>query len=281
MHPKLRFKARKFISNAKRKGYDLRITESLRTFDRQNNLYAQGRTTSGQIVTNATAGSSYHNYGLAIDVVDRNKGYNTNWAEIGQIGKKAGFEWGGDWQNFKDMPHFQLTLGKKTAELKQLYNSGKWKNYPTATTLSGLNGKFENEIESFVKKSLNDKDFKDTKKIGFVTMQFANKIKKIIQKNTANFSIMLNADEIRKIFKDHSNSSSEMKRGLLPVSIEDFKKITEIINKPDVIDNAGKRKNLNSVLLVKYFSNEKTFTILDIHVSNGYLKIKTMYKRPI
>ncbi|MBN2664518.1 MAG: M15 family metallopeptidase, partial [Bacteroidales bacterium] len=129
LHPKLRFKARKFISNAKRKGYDLRITESLRTFDRQNNLYAQGRTTSGQIVTNAKAGSSFHNYGLAIDVVDRKNGYNTNWAEIGKIGKKAGFTWGGDWQGFTDRPHFQIDLGYKISELLQLYNSGKWTNY--------------------------------------------------------------------------------------------------------------------------------------------------------
>jgi hypothetical protein len=40
--------------------------------------------------------------------------------KIAPIGKKSGFEWGGDWKK-KDKPHFQMTFGKTTAELKTLF----------------------------------------------------------------------------------------------------------------------------------------------------------------
>lgn len=41
-----------------------------------------------------------HNYGLAINVVEVQNGFclwiNENWDKIGQLGKDAGFDWGGN-----------------------------------------------------------------------------------------------------------------------------------------------------------------------------------------
>ena len=86
----------------------------------QTELYAKGRTTPGQIVTNAKAGESYHNYGLALDVVEIDDGiavWDTDWSGISEIGKRNGFEWGGDWTT-PDKPHFQMTSGLSIADLK-------------------------------------------------------------------------------------------------------------------------------------------------------------------
>jgi peptidoglycan L-alanyl-D-glutamate endopeptidase CwlK len=60
----------------------IRIVQGLRTIDEQNALYAQGRTKPGNKVTNAKGGSSYHNYGLAVDFAllydkDGNGSYET------------------------------------------------------------------------------------------------------------------------------------------------------------------------------------------------------------
>jgi len=77
----------------------------------------------GSIVTNAQGGESYHNYGLAIDVVEISDGQaiwradNFDW--IGELGKSLRFEWGGDWTRFKDRPHFQMTGGRTIEELKK------------------------------------------------------------------------------------------------------------------------------------------------------------------
>jgi len=45
------------------------VYEGFRTIQRQKELYAIGRTSPGKIVTQADAGQSFHNYGLAIDWV--------------------------------------------------------------------------------------------------------------------------------------------------------------------------------------------------------------------
>lgn len=129
LHPQLRGIASKFINEVEKKlGIRLRITDGYRTFDEQNKLYAQGRTTAGKIVTKARGGSSYHNYGLAFDCylteggkVTFKKAVNS---EIAEIGKDLGLEWGGDWKTLKDMPHFQLNKGK-TSDLLALYNANK------------------------------------------------------------------------------------------------------------------------------------------------------------
>lgn len=109
-----------------------RFAYVLRTFEEQDALYAQGRTKPGKVVTNARGGQSYHNYGLAVDIVllidkDGNGTYDTaswdrnadtdqdgqkDWEEVVFVFKMHGWEWGGDWTSFKDYPHFQKTYGQ-------------------------------------------------------------------------------------------------------------------------------------------------------------------------
>lgn len=95
-------------------GHPIRITEGYRSPERQNDLYAQGRSTPGNIVTNAKAGESFHNYGVAFDVVFVEGGYSVpeaQWQRLGLRGEKLGLEWGGRWVNFVDRPHFEMKLG--------------------------------------------------------------------------------------------------------------------------------------------------------------------------
>lgn len=138
LHPSIKSKTKEFIIKAyKLYGIKLRVTSALRTREAQTQLYAKGRTSPGKKVTNAKAGQSYHNYGLAFDVVEIKNGKalwnNPNWNKIGALGKSLGFTWGGDWK-FTDKPHFQMTFGKHHRELAQLYKQGKRNgNYITLT----------------------------------------------------------------------------------------------------------------------------------------------------
>lgn len=112
--PLVQQKANAIVAEMKRLGHEVRIVEGFRSIERQNQLYAQGRTTPGSIVTNARGGESLHNYGVAVDFVFRKEGYNasdTLWSLLGKVGKLQGFEWGGDWKGFVDRPHFELKLG--------------------------------------------------------------------------------------------------------------------------------------------------------------------------
>ena len=128
LHPSIRDKAREFLNKAEAQGIKLRITDGYRSPEKQDELYAQGRTKAGSIVTNAKKFESLHNYGLAADVVPLVNGsadWNSKeWSKIGDIGKSIGFAQGGDWTGFVDRPHFEMTFGKSIAQLKSRVDSG-------------------------------------------------------------------------------------------------------------------------------------------------------------
>ncbi|MBW1296439.1 M15 family metallopeptidase [Aquimarina litoralis] len=131
LHPRIRNDVRKFLNEAEKKGIFLRVTDGVRTFTEQDELYAQGRTAPGDIVTNARGGESYHNYGLAVDVVPMVNGfpdYNTDWTPIAEIGKRLGFFWGGDFTSIDDKPHFQKSFGFSTSQLLAMVNNDQLKN---------------------------------------------------------------------------------------------------------------------------------------------------------
>lgn len=86
------------------------ITETYRSQARQNYLYEQGRTRSGQIVT--WTKSSRHTSRLAWDIACGSPAslYDvTTLNEVGAVARKLGITWGGDWKGNIDRPHFEVT----------------------------------------------------------------------------------------------------------------------------------------------------------------------------
>lgn len=112
LHPQVRPLARALIQKAAQRGIKAVITSGTRTYAEQNDLYEQGRSKPGKVVTNARGGQSNHNFGIAFDItlfdgaspVWESPKYKT----VGQIGKSLGLNWGGDWASIKDEPHFEL-----------------------------------------------------------------------------------------------------------------------------------------------------------------------------
>lgn len=95
-------------------GHPIKVTDDYRSIDEQNELYAQGRTKPGKIVTNAKGGESFHNWRCAFDVVfvaGNTVTYEGPWDTVGKVGEILGLEWGGRWTSFQDRPHFQFTAG--------------------------------------------------------------------------------------------------------------------------------------------------------------------------
>ncbi len=98
-------------------GTFLLVVSGLRTAAEQDALYAQGRTAPGHIVTNAKAGFSMHNYGLAVDIVPYLSGQAgaLNWrSDTPQFRsmvaalEKQELVWGGAWKSIPDFDHFQM-----------------------------------------------------------------------------------------------------------------------------------------------------------------------------
>jgi peptidoglycan L-alanyl-D-glutamate endopeptidase CwlK len=134
-HPKIREELKNYYiecNNKLPKGVRLRFAYVYRSVEEQNRLYAQRPK-----VTNAKGGQSIHNYSLAFDYVimldkDNNGTFETiEWdlkspyhKVVVDYFKSKGYEWGGDWKNFKDAPHFQKAFGHTWQSLKRKLDTG-------------------------------------------------------------------------------------------------------------------------------------------------------------
>jgi len=123
LHPKVADLCKQFIEKCAEDNIDVLITSTYRDNESQNALYAQGRTTPGNKVTNAKAGQSYHNYKIAFDfcpVVGGKAQWNdtATFNKCGKIAESLGLEWAGNWKTFKELAHCQYTCGLTLKDLQ-------------------------------------------------------------------------------------------------------------------------------------------------------------------
>jgi peptidoglycan L-alanyl-D-glutamate endopeptidase CwlK len=111
LDPRIRPLCAALLAAAKAAGLPLVLTTTFRTRDEQQDLYDQGRSVPGRIVTNARPGESPHNAGLAFDVAFAETLYEEPrpgaWDELGAIGLALGLQWGGRFLTPIDRPHFE------------------------------------------------------------------------------------------------------------------------------------------------------------------------------
>lgn len=114
-------------------GLTVQILSGTRTYAEQTALYNQGRTASGSVVTNAKAGQSNHNFGIAFDIgIFKGKTYYTGknavenkaYADAAKLIKPVGLDWGGDWKSIKDTPHYELHTGKSVSQVRAMLEAG-------------------------------------------------------------------------------------------------------------------------------------------------------------
>ncbi len=146
LHPKIRKEVADTITKVEA-GFPptikVRVVQGLRTIAEQDALYAQGRPT-GQIVTKAKGGSSFHNYGLAIDfslmydkdgngsfetlswntTLDGDKDGIVDWQEMVRAFKALGYHWSGENRTFKDLPHIEKSFGYSVKQLRAKIAAG-------------------------------------------------------------------------------------------------------------------------------------------------------------
>lgn len=93
------------------------IVEGYRSPAEQDELFTQGRTKPGLIVTYKRGGESKHNLvpAQALDVAFLLDNGQVSWSaellrRFAQLMKAASAQvhWGGDWPGFKDRPHFEV-----------------------------------------------------------------------------------------------------------------------------------------------------------------------------
>lgn len=99
------------------------LTCTHRTEEEQAELYAQGRTKPGKIVTQLKKGSKHNHFpSHAFDIGfirnDRALDWSANNFKLfAEIVKQVAPEvkWGGNWKKFKDLPHFEVQIEEAKA----------------------------------------------------------------------------------------------------------------------------------------------------------------------
>jgi len=129
--PKAQKTARVFLGIFKTAHKDVRILSGTRTYAQQDKLYAQGRTTPGNIVTNARGGQSNHNFGIAWDIglFEQGNYIQTDAAYLALanivLPQMTEIEWGGNWTTLKDHPHYQIkAISESIAALRTNFEAG-------------------------------------------------------------------------------------------------------------------------------------------------------------
>ncbi len=99
LHPYMRQRVQQVLQQMDAEGLGFRIFEAYRSPERQQWLFAQGRTRPGGKVTNAEAWKSFHQFGLAVDLVqfgphgwswDDSGGHAADWKRMQDIVAGAG-----------------------------------------------------------------------------------------------------------------------------------------------------------------------------------------------
>lgn len=93
-----------------------------RSCAKQNEIYAQGRSAPGDVVTQAQGCQSWHVLGRAVDadVVDAASGAyapETFYGFAGELWEAMGGTWGGGFPGFPDIGHFEFHPGLKISEV--------------------------------------------------------------------------------------------------------------------------------------------------------------------
>lgn len=120
-----------FINEINKLGYWVNITSSLRTYDEQKKLYNKNK-------LNAKPGTSPHEFYNAIDInlIDKKSGFvflkKTNksiWinSKVPYLANSLGLKWGGDFKNYSDNVHFEISNNEK--DFKNISDSGEYKKF--------------------------------------------------------------------------------------------------------------------------------------------------------
>lgn len=105
------------LNEARERGLDdVQIASARRSCQRQNDLYAQGRTLAGPIITGARGCQSWHVWGRAADL-EASGATRETWEKLGIWWEARGGVWGGRFTNVDDPGHFEWHPGLRIADV--------------------------------------------------------------------------------------------------------------------------------------------------------------------
>ena len=150
---------RLFLKKCKESGLNIFLTETYRSQARQNQLYAQGRTEPGQIVTWTLNSRHTSRRAWDIAVIGKDLYDMTVIRQAGAIGQSLGITWGGEWST-PDYVHFEITedwtAPEEVEEVTQAEFNKMMDNYLAERAKQPVSDWAKDEWEKAIKDGLTD-----------------------------------------------------------------------------------------------------------------------------
>ena len=134
------------------------------------------------------------------------------------------------------------------------------------------------DILKFVSNSLEEKSSNKCIYIGKVNDFLADKIFEDLGKNIKRYNISLKANNVKKIIKDHGNIEKEYQRGQIPVFLDDFTYIDDIILDNERFYVSGVTSSNKMAIIFEKNLDYKYTLVTYISDKHHNIEVQTMYK---
>ena len=146
--------------------------------------------------------------------------------------------------------------GTKFSRMVEPYSQHEINNFTKSKKIEIYNGD-RNQIKQFADRALTDSQFVKKLYFGKVSKDLAADILKETGHDFSGLNVALNADNIRKIKKDHGNQTEEVKRGQRAVVSSDYMII------PDILENYDR------IIASWYNSGQGVKPAVEFYLTNG------------
>ncbi len=132
------------------------------------------------------------------------------------------------------------------------------------------------KIKTFVEKILTTDDNKLEKiSLGKPTEKQIEKVKNETNLDISDYERVIDNYGVKHAFKKHGNPKTEEPRGQIAITADDFEKIPEIVENPDKVEDVGKNKIGNDLIL---YEKEDICYVEGLRESKEIF-LETLYKR--
>lgn len=169
---------------------------------------------------------------------------------------------------------------QKIAPVKKVMNNVNENNIQDISKLPTSKERVKSIFENNVNNALNNKYSKRSTILGKVKSNIAIKIKDILGIDVSNRTHKLSDYDIRHMMNQHSDAIKESKKGQIPITSDDIKKIPDIIENPSDIVKGTDNKLGETIRYIKNYNDNTTFVVEVVPENSNDLIIKTMWKKP-
>lgn len=142
--------------------------------------------------------------------------------------------------------------------------------------------KIVGSIDTLLENTFKDNENTQYKyEIGKIKQEVAEKVKEATTLSVADYVHIIDNYAIKHIIGEHGDAQKESRKGQLPVTLDYFRKITEVVSNPDVVMDGGKSKIGRRIIVYVKRINGSIIYVEEVRTKRKELALLSLYiKKP-